>query len=98
MSGALVSGVILDDFRRIWEEGGRNMAANGAVMRTGVVGALFYKDEQLLYTTAIDVAATTHADPRCLVSCTIVSALVAGVWYRHAQEDVLKPRRLFVER
>lgn len=55
------------------------MAANGAVMRTAVVGALFYKDMNVVYSTARHLARTTHADPRCLVSCTIASALVAAV-------------------
>jgi ADP-ribosylglycohydrolase len=55
------------------------MAANGAVMRTAVVGALFYKDMNVVYSTAMNLAKTTHADPRCLVSCTIASALVAAV-------------------
>ena len=55
------------------------MAANGAVMRTPVVGALLFKDQGKLYKAAINVAGVTHADPRCLVSCTIASALVAAV-------------------
>ncbi|CAG7850575.1 SubName: Full=Related to ADP-ribosylglycohydrolase, putative-Aspergillus flavus {ECO:0000313/EMBL:CCA69891.1} [Serendipita indica DSM 11827] len=72
---------------KIWEDGGKVMAANGAVMRTGVVGALFFKDAQILYSTAINVAATTHADPRCLVSCTIASALVAGIIRDEVKND-----------
>ncbi|KAG8826337.1 hypothetical protein FRC19_009120 [Serendipita sp. 401] len=63
----------------VWESGGRVMAANGAVMRTPIVGALFYMNQDALYSTAIDIAATTHADPRCLASCTIASALVAAI-------------------
>jgi hypothetical protein len=55
------------------------MAANGAVMRTPVIGALFFNDQRKLYNSAINVAAVTHADPRCLVSCTIASGLVAAV-------------------
>lgn len=55
------------------------MAANGAVMRTPVLGALLFKEPEQLYTSSINIAATTHADPRCLVSCTIASALVAAV-------------------
>jgi ADP-ribosylglycohydrolase len=64
---------------RIWENGGRVMAANGALMRTPVIGALLYSDRDALYSSAINIAATTHADPRCLASCTIASALVATV-------------------
>ena len=64
---------------RIWERGGRFNAANGAVMRTSVIGALFFNDSEKLYKSAINVAAVTHADPRCLVSCVIVCSLVAAV-------------------
>ena len=55
------------------------MAANGAVMRTPVIGALFFNDQPKLYKSAMNVAAVTHADPRCLVSCAIISDLVATV-------------------
>jgi ADP-ribosylglycohydrolase len=46
------------------------MAANGAVMRTGVVGALFFQDKdsvggiQRTMEAAISIGALTHADPR----------------------------------
>lgn len=55
------------------------MAANGAVMRTPVIGALLFGNQEKMYKSAIHVAGITHADPRCLVSCTITSALVASV-------------------
>lgn len=75
---------------KIWERGGRVMAANGAVMRTSVIGALFSNDQEKLYRSAINVAAVTHADPRCLVSCTVASALVASAVRNeiHSDEDV----------
>lgn len=63
----------------IWERGNRRMAANGAIMRTPVIGTLLFKNQERLYSSAINIAATTHADPRCLVSCTIASALVASI-------------------
>ncbi|PVG02452.1 ADP-ribosylglycohydrolase [Serendipita vermifera] len=65
--------------KSVWNKAGRVMAANGAVMRTPVIGALFFNDEETLYDSAISTAAVTHADPRCLASCTIVSALVAAI-------------------
>jgi len=72
-------------FSRAWERSGRNLAANGAVMRTPVVGALLYQDKDgksgdlRTFEAATAVASTTHADPRCLVSCTIASGIVAAV-------------------
>ena len=72
-------------FSRNWERSGRNLAANGAVMRTPVIGALLYQDKDeksgylRTFEAATAVASTTHADPRCLVSCTIASGIVAAV-------------------
>lgn len=54
-------------------------------MRTPVIGALLYQDEDgksgylRTFEAATAVASTTHADPRCLVSCTIASGIVAAV-------------------
>ena len=54
-------------------------------MRTPVIGALLYQDKNgqsghlRTFETATAVASTTHADPRCLVSCTIASGIVAAV-------------------
>ncbi|KAG9057035.1 hypothetical protein FS842_008869 [Serendipita sp. 407] len=75
---------------RIWVTGGRKNAANGAVMRTCVIGALFFNKMDQLYKSAITCAATTHADPRCLVSCTIASAIIAALIRDeiHTEEDI----------
>ena len=61
------------------------MAANGAVMRTCILGCLLFIDKdgqggmERTMKTAIDIAKTTHADPRCLISCAIASGAVAAV-------------------
>jgi len=71
--------------KKTWEATDRNMAANGAVMRTGIVGALVFQDTEGIsgldrtFRAAIDIASTTHADPRCLVSCAIASGLVCTI-------------------
>ncbi|KDQ20018.1 hypothetical protein BOTBODRAFT_125553 [Botryobasidium botryosum FD-172 SS1] len=73
-----------DAAKRQWEKSDRNLASNGAVMRTGIVGALFWQDKdgvggiERTIKVAAEVAATTHADPRCIISSIIVSALVAA--------------------
>ncbi|PVG02450.1 ADP-ribosylglycohydrolase [Serendipita vermifera] len=83
----------------VWENGGRVMAANGALMRTPVVGALIYDNQDALYSTAINIAATTHADPRCLASCTIASSLVAAMIREeiHSEDDIRKVVELALE-
>ena len=68
-----------------WERTDRNVAANGAVMRTAIIGCLLFPDAdgvsgiERSMSSAIQIAATTHADPRCLISCAIVSGAVAAV-------------------
>ncbi|KAG9290509.1 hypothetical protein G9A89_002484 [Geosiphon pyriformis] len=61
----------------IWQKSGQKMAANGAVMRTAVLGCLQFWDEQVVRQNAIDVAKVTHRDPRCLMSCVIVCLTVS---------------------
>ncbi|QRV73781.1 ADP-ribosylglycohydrolase [Ceratobasidium sp. AG-Ba] len=78
---------------RYWENTNRFVAANGAVMRTAIIGALLFQDvdgvngvDRAMHASLL-VGATTHPDPRqvqllfytCLASCTIVTALVAAM-------------------
>ncbi|CAE6441304.1 unnamed protein product [Rhizoctonia solani] len=80
---------------KYWEGTNRYVAANGAVMRTAIIGALLYQDfngvggVERAMDAALQVAATTHPDPRCLVSCTIVTGLVAAIMRNeiHSLED-----------
>lgn len=68
--------------RVVWDKSGRNLAANGAVMRTAVIGTFTFPGDDWLNQTiesAMSIASTTHADPRCLVSSAIISSLVAVV-------------------
>lgn len=62
---------------QVWEQSGRQAAPNGAVMRTAYVGVLHPWDLPWTAKVAADVAATTHADPRCLASAVAVSVAVA---------------------
>ena len=58
--------------RMVWELSGRKSAANGALMRTSVVG--LWKENVETY--AESICRLTHADPRCVGSCVIVSELI----------------------
>lgn len=61
----------------IWERTGRNNAANGGVMRTSIVGLWNEKVE----VNAERICRLTHADPRCIGSCVIISELINSlVW------------------
>lgn len=65
--------------RLVWEMSGRRSAANGGLMRTSVVG-LWYEDVERY---AEEICALTHADPRCIGSCVILSKLVHALAYRN---------------
>ena len=61
----------------VWDSNDRNLAANGAVMRTAVLGIPFFVDEEKVVSNAINAAKVTHADPRSVVSAVIVSVLIS---------------------
>lgn len=62
--------------RAIWEASGRDAAANGAVMRTSVMGLWDFEDPASVRANAAAVCKVTHFDPRCVASCVAVSLLV----------------------
>ncbi len=58
--------------QKVWEDSGRNWAANGAVMRTSVLGIWQYQQPDQVKQNAEQVSRITHPDPRCLGSCVAV--------------------------
>ncbi|KAG0350722.1 hypothetical protein BG005_009746 [Podila minutissima] len=66
----------------IWDEAGRNLAPNGAVMRTAPVGIEHFWDEPRVVQNALAAAKITHSDPRsviaALVSAVLISRLLRG--------------------
>lgn len=61
----------------MWERTGRNNAANGGVMRTSIVGLW----NETVAENAERICRLTHADPRCIGSCVIISELINSlVW------------------
>ena len=63
----------------IWEISGRKAAANGAVMRTSIVG--LFPDNVVEY--AANICRLTHYDPRCVGSCVIVSNIIHNLVYEN---------------
>lgn len=66
-----------DVSRLVWQMSRYESAANGALMRTSVVG-LFPK---AVRTCAEKICKLTHFDPRCVGSCVIVSELIHTLVY-----------------
>lgn len=63
--------------RDIWERSGRYLAANGAVMRTAILGVLEFNDLERVVANTEEICLTTHSDPRCLASCVAVTTAIA---------------------
>ncbi|KAJ3156441.1 hypothetical protein HDU89_004223 [Geranomyces variabilis] len=63
----------------VWASHGRRFAPNGAVMRSAVLAAADFRSEHDTVVAAASAAMVTHADPRCVVSCVLVNALVAKI-------------------
>ena len=60
-----------------WDLSRQQSAANGALMRTSVVGLAKYDVEK----QAEDICKLTHYDPRCVGSCVIAAAIIHNmVW------------------
>ncbi|KAI8827129.1 ADP-ribosylation/Crystallin J1 [Fimicolochytrium jonesii] len=71
----------------VWNHKDRNLAANGAVMRTAVLGCLDYQHETKVFWNAVNACRITHADPRCIFSCVVVCVLIS----RMLRGDFQKP-------
>ena len=65
----------------IWKMSPTKNAANGAVMRTAVIGLLCENVAQ----AAEDVCKLTHFDPRCIGSCVIISEIISHLIWHNEQ-------------
>lgn len=65
--------------RDVWEKTGRRLAPNGVVMRTAVTGIPFYWDSAVVAENTITACTTTHADPRCVASCLVISHIISNI-------------------
>jgi len=69
--------VPLEAGRIMWIDAGKRAAANGSLMRTAPIGALFAGSEQERLSAALDDSAITHFDPRCRLACASFDAAIA---------------------
>lgn len=65
--------------RRVWERSGCRPAANGAVMRTSIMGVWNYLHADSACDDTAAVCRITHFDPRCVASCVAVSLAISGL-------------------
>jgi|SRR5690554_798103 len=65
--------------KEIWEESLREAAANGAIMRTSILGAYEFWDYGKVILNTEKIAKVTHWDPRCIGSCVITTLIIANL-------------------
>eukprot|EP00005_Dracoamoeba_jomungandri_P002221 CAMPEP_0174257578 /NCGR_PEP_ID=MMETSP0439-20130205/6701_1 /TAXON_ID=0 /ORGANISM="Stereomyxa ramosa, Strain Chinc5" /LENGTH=404 /DNA_ID=CAMNT_0015340731 /DNA_START=1201 /DNA_END=2415 /DNA_ORIENTATION=+ len=70
----------------IWLRSGKRAAANGAVMRTSVVGLVNYEDLDRVIDNTIQYAKVTHRDGRCIASCIAVTVAIALLLQREGMD------------
>jgi len=63
--------------KAVWEQTNYTGAANGAVMRTSVLGIWQFHDEAAIKRNAEAVCKITHFDPRCVASCLAVTLAIS---------------------
>ena len=68
----------------VWVRFDRNMAANGALMRTAILGVPFFWDEKQMVKQTLQATKVTHADPRCYASSIIVTYLISKKYARYS--------------
>ncbi|CAG8731705.1 18892_t:CDS:2 [Dentiscutata erythropus] len=71
-----------------WIQFNCNMAANGALMRTAILGFPFFWDEKQVIKQTLQATKTTHTDPRCCVSSVIVTILISRLIQGNIQESL----------
>ncbi|KAJ5072421.1 ADP-ribosylglycohydrolase [Anaeramoeba ignava] len=59
------------------KEMNKNAAANGAVMRTSVLGIPNFHDLQIVHQNALKIGKVTHYDSRCRASCIATTSAIA---------------------
>lgn len=62
----------------VWLKAGKQPAANGSLMRTAPIAALFAGSEHERRVAALNDSAITHFDPRCRLACAAYDAAIAA--------------------
>jgi ADP-ribosylglycohydrolase len=63
----------------VWKVGKKNVASNGAIMRTSVLGTYDFWDIAKVIENTEKIAKVTHWDPRCVGSCVVITAIISNI-------------------
>ncbi|MCZ2101174.1 MAG: ADP-ribosylglycohydrolase family protein [Chitinophagales bacterium] len=72
----------------VWKISGGKNAANGAIMRTSILGTYHFWDDDQVQRNTEKIARVTHWDPRCVGSCVVVTRLIASILAERKFMDV----------
>ncbi|XP_076447765.1 ADP-ribosyl-[dinitrogen reductase] glycohydrolase-like isoform X2 [Babylonia areolata] len=81
----------------VWDSSGRNIAPNGGVMRTSVVGTHCWWDVDRVVDTALGFVRCTHYDQRCQASAVAVSVCISLMLQRQPRHMDRKGRHYNVD-
>ncbi|GFO06438.1 adpribosylglycohydrolase superfamily protein [Plakobranchus ocellatus] len=70
----------------VWDKSNRNIAPNGAVMRTSICGLHQWQNLESVVKNTLEICKCTHHDPRCQASAVAVSVTVALTLQHTCQE------------
>lgn len=62
-----------------WKMKRGNVASNGAIMRTSILGVYDFWDRKQVIHNSEKICKTTHFDPRCVGSSVIVSSIISNL-------------------
>ena len=87
---------------QVWAGHRCNLAANGALMRTSILGVINYQDLTKVIKQTIDIGITTHSDPKSLTACVAETSAIAlmlqGVSPEQSTETAKSLSRVFIEK
>ncbi|ORZ23065.1 ADP-ribosylglycohydrolase-domain-containing protein [Absidia repens] len=63
----------------VWQTTNKLRGASGAIVRAALLGVPKFWDGTTVIENTADCCRITHPDPRCMISCVIVSTLVARI-------------------
>jgi ADP-ribosylglycohydrolase len=73
-----------------------NMHANGAVMRTGVIGTWQYYNINKVFEDAITICKSTHASPKCIASCMFISGIISKLVTRNTHTLTISEKNTLI--
>src|SRR5690554_30815 len=65
--------------KEVWDDSRHEAAANGAIMRTSILGAFEFWDYQKVIYNTEKITKVTHWDPRCIGSSIIITLIIANI-------------------